>query len=52
VTIARAFSDTFAGIRPADVGAFLIVQALGATVGALVFSWLVPVLGIAALPAD
>ena len=52
VTIARAFSDTFAGIRPADVGAFLIVQALGATVGALVLSWLVPVPGIAALPAD
>jgi glycerol uptake facilitator-like aquaporin len=52
VTIARAFSDTFAGIRPADVGAFLIAQALGATVGALVFSWLVPVPGIAALPAD
>ena len=42
VTIARAFSNTFAGIRPADVGAFLLAQAIGATVGGLVFSWLVP----------
>lgn len=52
VTIARAFSDTFAGIRPADVGAFLLAQALGATVGALVFSWLVPVHSTAALRTD
>ena len=52
VTIARAFSDTFAGIRPADVAAFLLAQVLGAIVGALVFSWLVPVQGSAALRAD
>ena len=52
VTIARAFSDTFAGIRPADVGGFLLAQALGATLGALMFSWLVPVHGTAALRAD
>lgn len=42
VTIARAFSDTFAGIRPADVAGFLVAQAVGAVAGALVFSWLVP----------
>jgi len=42
VTIGRAFSNTFAGIRPADVGGFLLAQAAGATAGALVFSWLVP----------
>jgi glycerol uptake facilitator-like aquaporin len=41
VTIARAFSDTFAGIRPADVAGFLLAQAVGATAGALVFGWLV-----------
>jgi hypothetical protein len=29
----RAFSDTFAGIHPADLGGFLIAQAAGATVG-------------------
>ncbi|HEX3475904.1 MAG TPA: aquaporin [Kofleriaceae bacterium] len=45
VTIARAFSDTFAGIRPVDVGAFLLAQAAGAAVGALLFSWLVPLDG-------
>ena len=42
VTIARAFSNTFAGIRPADVGGFLVAQATGATAGAVVFSWLMP----------
>lgn len=42
VTIARAFSDTFAGIRPSDVAGFVVAQAIGATVGAFVFSWLVP----------
>ena len=52
MTIARAFSDTFAGIRPVDVGAFLLAQALGAAVGALMFSWLVPVHGSAALRTD
>lgn len=52
VTIARAFSDTFAGIRPVDVGAFLLAQALGAAAGALVFSWLVPMHGNAAPPTE
>ena len=42
VTIARAFSNTFAGIRPADVGAFILAQGVGATLGALLFTWLVP----------
>jgi glycerol uptake facilitator-like aquaporin len=52
VTIARAFSDTFAGIRPVDVGGFLVAQAVGASVGALVFSWLVPIQRSEALTAD
>jgi len=30
VTIARAFSDTFAGIRPADVALFCVAQLIGA----------------------
>jgi glycerol uptake facilitator-like aquaporin len=30
VTLARAFTDTFSGIRPADVAAFMIAQMLGA----------------------
>ena len=42
VTIGRAFSDTYAGIRPTDVGAFVVAQAAGAAIGASLFSWLVP----------
>ncbi|HTY73880.1 MAG TPA: MIP/aquaporin family protein [Actinomycetes bacterium] len=34
VTIARALTDTFAGIAPADVGAFVAAQLVGAAVGA------------------
>ena len=30
VTLARAFTQTFAGIRPADVGGFLVAQMIGA----------------------
>jgi len=42
VTIARALTDTFAGIRPADVPAFLLAQAIGATLATLLFRWLIP----------
>lgn len=42
VTIGRAFTDTYAGIRPADVPAFIAAQAVGAALGAIVFGWLVP----------
>ena len=42
VTIARAFSDTYAGIRPADVAGFIAAQAAGTTLGGLLFTWLVP----------
>jgi glycerol uptake facilitator-like aquaporin len=42
VTIARAFSDTYAGIRPADLAGFIAAQGVGAALGAVVFSWLVP----------
>jgi glycerol uptake facilitator-like aquaporin len=44
VTMARAASDTFAGIRPADVPAFIAAQLLGATAATLLFRWLVPAL--------
>jgi glycerol uptake facilitator-like aquaporin len=40
VTIARAFSDTFAGIRLSDVPAFVAAQLLGALCGLLVSRWL------------
>lgn len=44
VTIARALSDTFAGIRPADAPLFIVAQFAGALVATAVFSSLVPVL--------
>lgn len=37
VTIARAFSDTFAGIQPADIGGFVGAQVAGALGAALLF---------------
>jgi glycerol uptake facilitator-like aquaporin len=33
ITIARAMSDTFTGIRPSDVPAFVLAQVLGAVAG-------------------
>jgi glycerol uptake facilitator-like aquaporin len=42
VTIARALSDTFAGIRAADVPHFLIAQIAGALLATFLFRWLVP----------
>jgi glycerol uptake facilitator-like aquaporin len=42
VTIARSLTDTFSGIRPADVPGFLVGQFLGATAATLLFRWLVP----------
>ena len=35
ITIARSLSDTFSGIRPADVPAFIVAQLVGALLGLL-----------------
>lgn len=43
VTLARAASDTFAGIRPADVPAFIAVQFAAVLAATAFFRWLVPV---------
>jgi len=43
VTLARAASNTFAGIRPADVGGFIAAQLVGASAATALFAWLVPV---------
>ena len=51
VTIARAFSNTYAGIRPSDVAGFIGAQAVGALVGGLLFSWLTPLTRPAPVPA-
>jgi glycerol uptake facilitator-like aquaporin len=42
VTLARAASDTFAGIRPADVPGFIVAQLIGAAAATMLFRWLVP----------
>lgn len=40
VTVARALSDTFAGIAPSSAPAFIVAQLLGALAGYAVFGWL------------
>jgi glycerol uptake facilitator-like aquaporin len=40
VTIARGFSDTFAGIAPGDVAMFIMVQLVAAGVATYTFGWL------------
>jgi len=42
VTVARALTDTFAGIRPVDVPGFVVAQLAGAAAATLLFRWLVP----------
>jgi glycerol uptake facilitator-like aquaporin len=44
VTLARAATDTFAGIRPADAPAFIVAQLLGAAAATGLFRWLIPAL--------
>ena len=39
VTLARAASDTFAGIRPADAPGFMVAQLTGAMAATLLFRW-------------
>ncbi|MGO9818808.1 MAG: MIP/aquaporin family protein [Acidocella sp.] len=40
VAIARAFTDTFSGIRPADLPGFIIAELIGAVCALGVMSWL------------
>ena len=42
VTLARAASNTFAGIRPTDAPGFIVAQLLGASAATLLFCWLYP----------
>lgn len=43
VTIARALSDTFAGIRPSDTAGFIVAQFAGAIAATMLFKWLAPI---------
>jgi glycerol uptake facilitator-like aquaporin len=42
VTLARSVTNTFAGIRPTDVPAFVVAQLAGAVVATVVLRWLAP----------
>lgn len=42
VTLARAFSDSFAGIRLVDVPLFMVAQMCGGLTATLFFRWLIP----------
>ena len=43
VTLARCLTDTFAGIRPADVPGFVGAQLVGAWAATVLFRWLLPI---------
>ena len=40
VTLARSFTDTFAGIRPGDVPAFMLAQIAGAALAVGLYRWM------------
>ncbi len=42
VTMARALTDTFAGVRPVDVPGFVVAQLAGAAAATALSRWLVP----------
>jgi glycerol uptake facilitator-like aquaporin len=42
VTMARAATDTFAGIRPADAPGFIVAQLAGGGAATALFRWLLP----------
>ncbi len=46
VTVARSLSDTFAGIRPADVVPFMVAQIAGGLAATFAFRWLKPAASI------
>ena len=48
VTVARAFSNTFAGIRPPDVPPFIVAQLTGAVMAVYVCRWLLAEPGVSA----
>ena len=48
VTLARSLTNTFSGIRPADVPGFIVVQFAGALAATLLFRWLMPALPVVA----
>jgi glycerol uptake facilitator-like aquaporin len=51
VTLARALTQTFAGIRPHDVAGFVVAQCAGALLAILAARWLLADAGAASAPA-
>jgi glycerol uptake facilitator-like aquaporin len=49
VTLARAASDTFAGIRPIDVPGFIAAQLVGAFAATWLCRWMVPAAPVSAM---
>jgi len=47
VTVARSFTNTFAGIRPVDAPGFIVAQLAGALAATALCAWLIP-----SLPAE
>lgn len=47
VTLARAATNTFAGIRPVDAPAFIAAQLAGAAAATVLFGWLMPMVPVA-----
>lgn len=52
VTLARAATNTFAGIRPADAPGFIVAQLAGAAAATALFHWLVPARARATISAS
>ena len=48
VSLARAATNTFSGIRPVDVPGFIAAQLVGAAMATALFRWLVPALPVMA----
>ena len=40
VTVARAWTDTFAGIRPSDAPGFIVAQLVGGTAAVIFYRWM------------
>lgn len=45
VTLARVFTNTFTGIRPADAPGFIVAQLAGALAATVLAGWLIPAAG-------
>ena len=52
VAVARALTDTFAGIRPLDLPGFVLAQLVGALLGLALASWLLRAPSVADLPIN